>query len=954
MNKHISYISAALLAAAAVSCDDYIEYDNASSDTIRFGVSVAGKEANGGWQDPTRSANSRELSVGKLTNEANGKTMYLHTEIADYPEDAIVDKTARQTRGAIVSNDGDGFKNMYSEFAVSAYYYQDEWSNAQFENPSYFFSQIARGSGKNYDLVDERYWPNTGNMRFLAYAPASYVVNDTNRYELFNAHWERRVPGIQIMLPENADDQRDLLIAYTKGMTCKGNRVPAKINFKHPLTCVRFGFSEDMVRCRIKKVTMADLQWEAQLVLDDFKDTEKESSADNALTQSNFIQLWYEPYVKTFTLEPKNHIVTEPEGLITPEDNSFIMLPQTVEGQEVTIVLEQVDENGTPSGKDEVIKGTLPKTVWEPGKIVTYRVSYLDQKLTIDQPYHFDYMGKVYDKKNRVNGDFLDYNPISVTSYVGSTNELVDWNMTYSEDGGKTFKDACSWLTAQVLPVDGSITTKQVKFSVPQASIAQNIQSIDIDQKLQAQSAVGSQSSPVNLAYTPRSANNVIQETANCYIVDSPGWYSLPLVYGNGVQNGVEQTNSYKFSGAAQSGVAVLSTFKNYKNADISSAYIKTDLGATVPASAQLVWQDENGLVTSSSVEYVSALYGGKGGIRFNIPAGSIKQGNALIALRDAAGTIIWSWHIWVTRFDFEQNIAITGHNNEVYNLMSMNLGWCSSHGDIIRYFPERTCIVRFTAGNMEKDITIVQEAHTAFTRGNNTYYQWGRKDPFVGQIAEGDSGTKPWYDAANALHTTKPAYLTSLSTVGSLGTLIQNPAKWQTPPFTGTVNVDASSANKTYSNLWRGNANGTLTTCKTIYDPCPVGYQVGDYQPFTSFTTTGSGDTGAEVNEVKYVYSGNPTANLMEFYTNGDKCKSTIFPLTGYRDWVAEASAYIFNEGGHIWSNEYCYWTSLDNAYYFRFLLNGYKDGVAVGLVVDPSNAYFTCDGFALRPLAQ
>lgn len=959
MHKLIRNISAVLLAAVAISCDDYIDYDNVSSDVIRFDVSVSGKQGNSAWQSPTRAAGEQNVEVAKLRNETNGKTMYLHTEIADYPDEAIADMETKRSRGAIVQNTDNGFKNMYSEFAVSAYYYQDDWGENDFKNPSYFFNQLASGSNKSYDLEDTRYWPTTGKMRFLAYAPANYVVNDTNRYQIFNSHWERLVPGLQIMLPERAEDQRDLLIAYTKGLSCKSDRAPADINFKHPLTCVRFAFSDDMVRCRIKKVTMAGLQWEAQLVLDDFSDDTKESSADNPLTQDNFVRLWYEPYVKTFTLEPTNHIVTEPGGLITPEDNSFIMLPQTVDGQEVTITLEQVDENGVPSGKDEVIKGTLPQTVWESGRIVTYKVSYLAQNFTVQQPYHFDYMGKVYDSQKRVSGDFLDYNPVTITSYVGSTSELVDWTMTYSEDGGKTFGNSCSWLTNETVDIAGSTSTKLLKFSVPDAAIQQNIRSIDIDQNLRSQASVGSQSAPMNLAYTPRSANGIIGETSNCYIVDAPGWYSLPLVYGNGVQNSAEQKKAYTFAGSSQSGVAVLPTFKNYKNADISSAYIKNDVGASTPASAVLVWQDENGLVNSSSVEYVSSLYGGKGGIRFNIPSGStLKQGNAVLALRDSSGSIIWSWHIWVTRFDFDETIEITGHNNQAYNLMTMNLGWCSAHGDIIRFFPERSCIVRFTAGNLIKDIHIVQESHIAFTRGNNTYYQWGRKDPFVAQIAAGTSsndGTKPWYDSANTEHAAKPVTISgNIITVGSLGTLIQNPGKWQTPPFTGTVNVDATSANKTYSNLWRGDAKTSTTVYKTIYDPCPVGYQVGDYQPFTSFTTTGTGDTGAEVNVVKYVYTGNPTANLMEFYTNGDKCKSTIFPLTGYRDWVAEAAAYIFNEGGHIWSNEYCYWTSIDNAYYFRFLQNGYKNGVAVGNVVDPVNAYFTCDGFALRPLKQ
>lgn len=953
MNDIIKSLSIVLLAGTAVSCDDYIDCGSEYTDVIRFGVTVSGNGRGDAWQSPTRSAAVQGIKVAELRNESNGKKMYLHTEISDFPEGKTVSSSGMRSRGAVVSSDGDGFRNMYSEIAVSGYYYEDDWSASDYVGgPSYFLNSIARGSDKSYNLTETKYWPGQGNMRFLAYAP----YGDSN-YAFYVNHSAREVPFIHVAVPENADDQKDLLVSYTREIGCKGTREPVKINFKHPLTCVRFAFSDDMVRCRIVKVTMENIVSEGDIILDDFKDSGKESSADNNLTSAN-VALW--SYTKTFTLEPSDYIVKEPGELITPEDNSFVMMPQWVSGQAVSIVIQQVDENGNEVGGQETITGALPGTSWEPGKIVTYKVSYLDQTLSVEQPYVFDYMGMVYDGKNRVDGGFLDYNPIKVTSYVGSTSELVDWKMEYSEDNGATYSDACSWLSPVISDIAGSPATKLLKFTVPQSAIQQSMRSVDIDNMLRSQPETGSKTAPVNLSASPRAANSVIQETANCYIVNGPGWYSFPLVYGCGVQSGAEQTKSYTYSGGSQSGVDVLPVFRNYKNANITSAYIRKDLGASVPASAELVWQDEKGLVTSSSIEYVPDMYGGNGGIRFNVPSGStLKQGNALIALKDASGTVIWSWHIWVTRFDFDETIDITGHDNNTYSMMTMNLGWCSGHGEIIRFFPKRSCMVRITAGNMIKEINVVQESHVAFTRGNNTYYQWGRKDPFVGQLEEGvsgDDGTKPWYDSAGTEHTSKPALISSslFVTVGNLHRLIQNPGKWQTPPYTGTVNVDATSANKTYSNLWKGDAKTASVPYKTVYDPCPPGYQVGDYQPFTAFTESGEGETGDQVNEVKYTYPGNPTDYLMEFYTNTEKYQSSVFPLTGYRDWVAEGAAYIFNQGGHMWSNSYCYWNSLDNVYYLRFLLNGTKDGKQVGYVVDPANAYYSCDGFAIRPWAQ
>lgn len=76
----------------------------------------------------------------------------------------------------------------------------------------------------------------------------------------------------------------------------------------------------------------------------------------------------------------------------------------------------------------------------------------------------------------------------------------------------------------------------------------------------------------------------------------------------------------------------------------------------------------------------------------------AVADGNAVIAVKDAGGNILWSWHIWVTGYD---------PNNEYdtwcigVKMMNRNLGALSKE-------PE----------------------DGALTHG--LLYQWGRKDPFV------------------------------------------------------------------------------------------------------------------------------------------------------------------------------------------------------------------------------
>lgn len=79
------------------------------------------------------------------------------------------------------------------------------------------------------------------------------------------------------------------------------------------------------------------------------------------------------------------------------------------------------------------------------------------------------------------------------------------------------------------------------------------------------------------------------------------------------------------------------------------------------------------------------------------------EQGNAVIALRDFSGEIVWSWHIWVT----DREVTLTAANG--YEWMDRNLG---------------------ALNNTPGDVA---------NRG--LFYQWGRKDPFLPSSAPYTTG---------------------------------------------------------------------------------------------------------------------------------------------------------------------------------------------------------------------
>lgn len=164
--------------------------------------------------------------------------------------------------------------------------------------------------------------------------------------------------------------------------------------------------------------------------------------------------------------------------------------------------------------------------------------------------------------------------------------------------------------------------------------------------------------------------------------------------------------------------------------------------------------------------------------IRFAVPS-NFKEGNALVAAMDENGTILWSWHIWLT--DKPQEHI---YPNNAGIMMDRNLGATSaSAGDV------------GALGLM---------------------YQWGRKDPFLATSSISNStianSTIKW-----------PSVVSSDIEHGTIEYAIANPTT-----FIGynTLNDDWLYTGSSFSDNSRW---VTSDYDKSIYDPCPVGWRVPD-----------------------------------------------------------------------------------------------------------------------------
>ena len=199
------------------------------------------------------------------------------------------------------------------------------------------------------------------------------------------------------------------------------------------------------------------------------------------------------------------------------------------------------------------------------------------------------------------------------------------------------------------------------------------------------------------------------------------------------------------------------------------------------------------------------------------------RAGNASVVVRDSAGTILWSWHIWCSKEGWIDQV----YPNGAGTLMDRNLGATSA-----------------TPGSVG---------------ALGLLYQWGRKDPFTGSytISSSDQAqaTGLWYNVSSAQ---------------SIDYAISNPTTY----IYHTHDWCSDSTSETTDGIYRWK-NGQ----KTIYDPCPVGYRVPDGGEDDFWNRAFPGSTISDVAQWNSSYRG------VTIPLNGNT-NSAWYPSAGYRDY--------------------------------------------------------------------
>ena len=436
----------------------------------------------------------------------------------------------------------------------------------------------------------------------------------------------------------------------------------------------------------------------------------------------------------------------------------------------------------------------------------------------------------------------------------GSEKEPVPYVLQYrySKNGVEDWYDeAPDWMTGAPASSAGSVDGENLSLSVaPQVNSAEDPHH---DVLAARTPKTDFDLSTVNVA----TGATVSRTTANCYVVQAPGTYKFPLVYGNGVKGGSPNPGAYRAktsptatSYRSDNGASYfLGSFKDHLDNNIynsgdatSSPYLTTHLGKNASDfTPVLIWTDVPGLI---SVDATISGSGQNSYLTFSVPEKYITQGNALLAVlvdADGDGTdeIAWSWHIWVTEDNLTNNTTPIPTSSEeganVYYFAPENIGWCEGKTET---YEARQCQIRIRqSGTTDMQTVILSQTAGSITTGNNSlYYEWGRKDPIPAANGSANSRRiKSYY----------PSSLQYQPTTGgaekvSLGTAIQTPYVYYHGAGSGSINRDWCSTK--YNNLWNSVNNGRtesdipVPVTKTIYDPSPTGYKLPPGNAFDGF----------------------------------------------------------------------------------------------------------------------
>ena len=847
-----SIVGGMTLSVASCSDDDLSSNQGGSNETlVRFSVKDVQSETIARGAAMTRGA----ITPGLANKDLAGQKLAAHSNrnldvclIETTVEGINPVKADARTRANIETTIGGDFSSTGIRGVAAT---------SILTTPEWFKAAKTKSNGELYTPIRWSFaqpW-----ARFFAVYPSkdSYsklTINDMTSTD--------NAPSVDFTVEPNVRDQKDFMTACTGEVhyATQFEQPTTNLDFRHALTAIRFAVGQNLSWNKtIDKVEIRNAIMKSKYKLsNEFNGTGADWDNTGATRGTATLS-----GLSVNTSSNPNVTIMGNTG----DNFTFYMIPQVLTGNGVTAYVHFTDNTE--------ITATL-KGEWKAGTTRTLKLS--------EKKSNWNYVLTPTDPSRAANYDEPQSQAYGITSYrqaPDGTQQAVAWKVVgYDADGDGTFSMAekPAWLTSlSKTEGDGGTAADQGT-----ATLRKDITvHLAIRNKaLKDATALGSASAPYDLSTKDGS---VARSTANSYVISAPGHYRIPLVYGNAIENGATNKNSYISSAPAtmvNGKDVILHNFKDHAGANITDPWIEKTNGGTNNGvdGAEVVWADAADLVHLSSTP-ISHDASGNAFLDFEVTAADIQSGNAVVAVTKGSGaskTVLWSWHLWFAPKDALDKIKVTNHQNVNYYFTKEALGWKPTLWSGSTYSSARTVKVKVeqtVANNSTKQAAVINITQKPgnVRKGLTTFYQFGRKDAFPG-VAKAD--------LASNSHFTENAGGNM-----SIENGIQHPdnfytwsSSWYSAPPTGY----------SYYNLW--SADNTTTgfndnhVVKTVYDPSPVGFKMPASNAFTGFTANGQDEGTRNIDGTDNVqtYYKNFGHN---FWTSSSKTATIYFPASGYRD---------------------------------------------------------------------
>ena len=321
--------------------------------------------------------------------------------------------------------------------------------------------------------------------------------------------------------------------------------------------------------------------------------------------------------------------------------------------------------------------------------------------------------------------------------------------------------------------------------------------------------------------------------------------------------------------------------------------------------------------------------------------APNTKGGSGVIVAYDGAdgtGTVVWSWHIWVT--DYNPDAAGSETVLSPVNKRKLKFSYNVGSDQLPMMDRNLGAMAGFTLSDPPHDVLDM-------SKSNGLHYQWGRKDPFPSSYSAEKKPvikglTSTTVPPKGMLNRYGPDGLTfqplrSASQKTTLKNAYQNPGVFF---ILSQSAIDWCSESSVIPTLWNSpnNENGK----KTFNDPCPAGWRVISYKNLYTFFTGTPGSDGMISGNANMANSSTADADggAYFYYTANGSGEATYVRMTGY--WRFLDEFHFVGEKAIFWVREHTGITG-KSSYGFSFVLGEETNSMEIAKVWYPQDAQTT-----------